>query len=100
MIQNSVIDAAHRSSVDRLLFLGSSCIYRVIARSRSKRNTCSPGRWSKTNQPHAAAKIAGIEMCWSYNRQYGTRYLAVMPNQPYGPGDLTAENSHVVSTVT
>ena len=97
MIQNNVIDAAHRNGVDRLLFLGSSCIYPRDCPQPIKEQYLLTGPLEKTNQPYAVAKIAGIEMCWSYNRQYGTRYLAVMPTNLYGPGDnYHPENSHVI----
>ena len=97
MIQNNVIDAAHRNNVDRLMFLGSSCIYPRDCPQPIKEEYLLTGPLEQTNQPYAVAKIAGIEMCWSYNRQYGTRYLAVMPTNLYGPGDnYHPENSHVI----
>lgn len=97
MIQNNVIDAAHRNGVDRLMFLGSSCIYPRDCPQPIKEEYLLTGPLEQTNQPYAVAKIAGIEMCWSYNRQYGTRYLAVMPTNLYGPGDnYHPENSHVI----
>ncbi len=97
MIQNNVIDAAYRNGVDRLMFLGSSCIYPRDCLQPIKEEYLLTGPLEKTNQPYAVAKIAGIEMCWSYNRQYGTRYLAVMPTNLYGPGDnYHPENSHVI----
>lgn len=97
MIQNNVIHAAYQMGVDRLLFLGSSCIYPRDCAQPIKEEYLLTGPLEKTNQPYAVAKIAGIEMCWSYNRQYGTRYLAVMPTNLYGPGDnYHPENSHVI----
>jgi GDP-L-fucose synthase len=97
MIQNNIIDAARCNGVDRLLFLGSSCIYPRDCPQPIKEEYLLTGPLESTNQPYALAKIAGIEMCWSYNRQYGTRYLAVMPTNLYGPGDnYHPENSHVI----
>ena len=97
LIQNSVIDACHVSGVDRLLFLGSSCIYPKFAPQPMPESCLLTGPLEPTNRPYALAKIAGIEMCWSYNRQYGTRYLAAMPTNLYGPGDnFDAKNSHVL----
>ncbi len=96
-IQGNVIHAAHRHGVKRLLFLGSSCIYPKQAPQPMKEEYLLTGPLEPTNRPYAVAKIAGIEMCWSYNRQYGTRYLAVMPTNLYGPGDnYHPENSHVI----
>ena len=97
LIQNSVIDACYRSGVDRLLFLGSSCIYPKFAPQPMPESCLLTGPLEPTNRPYALAKIAGIEMCWSYNRQYGTRYLAAMPTNLYGPGDnFDAKSSHVL----
>jgi len=96
-IQNSVIGAAHRTGVERLLFLGSSCIYPKLAPQPMKESCLLTGPLEPTNRPYALAKIAGIEMCWSHNRQYGTRYLAAMPTNLYGPGDnYHPTNSHVI----
>ncbi len=96
-IQTNVIHAAWKSGVERLLFLGSSCIYPRLAPQPMKESCLLTGPLEPTNRPYALAKIAGIEMCWSYNRQYGTRYLAVMPTNLYGPGDnYHPENSHVI----
>ena len=75
-IQSHVIDAAYRVGVQRLLFLGSSCIYPKLAPQPMKESCLLSGPLEPTNRPYALAKIAGIEMCWSYNRQYGTKYLA------------------------
>ncbi len=96
-IQTNVIHAAYLNNVQRLLFLGSSCIYPKLAPQPLKEETLLTGPLEETNRPYALAKIAGIEMCWSYNRQYGTQYLAVMPTNLYGPGDnYHPENSHVI----
>ena len=97
MIQNNVIHAAYLHGVNRLMFLGSSCIYPKDCPQPIKEEYLLTGPLEQTNQPYALAKIAGIEMCWSYNRQYGTQYLAVMPTNLYGPGDnYHTENSHVI----
>lgn len=96
-IQSSVIHAAWKSGVTRLMFLGSSCIYPKLAPQPMPESCLLTGPLEPTNRPYALAKIAGIEMCWSYNRQYGTRYLAVMPTNLYGPGDnYHPTNSHVI----
>ena len=96
-IQTNVIDSAYRSGVKRLLFLGSSCIYPKLAPQPLKEEYLLTGPLEPTNRPYALAKIAGIEMCWSYNRQYGTRYLAAMPTNIYGPGDnFDPIRSHVL----
>lgn len=96
-IQTNVIHAAYQNQVKRLMFLGSSCIYPKLAPQPMKEEYLLTGPLEPTNRPYALAKIAGIEMCWSYNRQYGTQYLAVMPTNLYGPGDnYHPENSHVI----
>jgi len=96
-IQTNVIHAAYKTGVKRLLFLGSSCIYPRNAPQPIREQYLLKGPLEPTNRPYALAKIAGIEMCWSYNCQYGTRYLAVMPTNLYGPGDnYHPENSHVI----
>lgn len=96
-IQSNVIHAAWRNGVSRLLFLGSSCIYPKLAPQPLKEECLLGGPLEPTNRPYALAKIAGIEMCWSYNRQYGTKFLAAMPTNLYGPGDnYHPENSHVI----
>ena len=96
-IQTNIIHAAWKVKVRRLLFLGSSCIYPKLAPQPMKEEHLLIGPLEPTNRPYALAKIAGIEMCWSYNRQYGTQYLAVMPTNLYGPGDnYHPENSHVI----
>ena len=96
-IQNNIIDSSYHSGVDRLLFLGSSCIYPKLAPQPMPESCLLTGPLEPTNRPYALAKIAGIEMCWSYNRQYGTRYLAAMPTNLYGPNDnFDLANSHVL----
>lgn len=96
-IQTNVIHAAYRAGVKRLMFLGSSCIYPRLAPQPMREDALLTGPLEPTNRPYALAKIAGIEMCWSYNRQYGTRYLAAMPTNLYGPGDnYHPQNSHVI----
>lgn len=96
-IQSSVIHAAYKAGVKRLLFLGSSCIYPKLAPQPMPESSLLTGPLEPTNRPYALAKIAGIEMCWSYNRQYGTQYLAAMPTNLYGPGDnYHLQNSHVI----
>ncbi len=96
-IQTNIIHAAWQNNIKRLLFLGSSCIYPKNAPQPMKEEHLLTGPLEPTNRPYALAKIAGIEMCWSYNRQYGTQYLAAMPTNLYGPGDnYHPENSHVI----
>jgi len=96
-IQTNVIDASYRTGVKRLLFLGSSCIYPKLAPQPIKEEYLLTGPLEATNRAYALAKIAGIEMCWSYNRQYGTRYLAAMPTNLYGPADnFDLAGSHVL----
>lgn len=96
-IQTNIIDAAHRHNAERLLFLGSSCIYPKLAPQPLKEEYLLTGPLEETNRPYAIAKIAGIEMCWSYNRQYKTKFLAAMPTNLYGIGDnYHPENSHVI----
>jgi GDP-L-fucose synthase len=97
MIQNNVIHHAWLNNVKRLLFLGSSCIYPRLAPQPMKEEYLLTGLLEPTNEPYALAKIAGIKMCESYNRQYGTQFIAVMPTNLYGPGDnFHPENSHVL----
>ena len=96
-IQNNIIHQSYLSGVKRLLFLGSSCIYPRDCLQPIKEDYLLSGVLEATNRPYAVAKIAGIEMCWSYNRQYGTKYLAVMPSNLFGKGDnYHPENSHVI----
>jgi GDP-L-fucose synthase len=92
-----VIHEAYRSGVKRLLFLGSSCIYPKRAPQPMKEEYLLTGPFEPTNRAYAAAKIAGIEMCWSHNRQHSTRFLAAMPSNLYGPGDhYDLHDSHVI----
>ena len=96
-VQTSIICAAHEHGVKRLLFLGSSCIYPRLAPQPINESSLLTGPLEPTNRAYALAKIAGIEMCWSYNRQHGTRYLCAMPTNLYGPGDnYDLDNSHVI----
>jgi GDP-L-fucose synthase len=96
-IQSNVIHQSYLNGVKRLLFLGSSCIYPRDCPQPIREEYLLTSELEPTNRPYALAKIAGIEMCWSYNRQYGTQYLAVMPTNLYGPGDnYHLENSHVI----
>lgn len=97
IIQDNVIHSSWQSGVQRLLFLGSSCIFPRECPQPMKEEYLLTGPLESTNRPYAVAKIAGIETCWAYNRQYGTRYLSVMPTNLYGPGDTYhLENSHVL----
>lgn len=97
MIETNIVDAAHRGGVQRLLFLGSSCIYPKLAEQPMKEDALLTGLLEPTNEPYAIAKIAGIKLCESYNRQYGRDYRSVMPTNLYGPGDnYHPENSHVI----
>lgn len=96
-IQNNIIHSAHLNDVNKLLFLGSSCIYPRQVQQPMREEALLTGRLEATNEPYAIAKIAGIKMCESYNRQYGRDYRSVMPTNLYGPGDnYHPENSHVV----
>jgi GDP-L-fucose synthase len=96
-IQSNVIGEAWRTGVRRLMFLGSSCIYPRLAPQPLREEYLLSGPLEPTNRPYALAKIAGIELCWSYNRQYGTKFLAMMPTNLYGPGDnYDLEKSHVI----
>lgn len=95
LIETNVIDACFANGVNKLLFLGSSCIYPRMAPQPIKEDYLLTGPLEPTNQAYAVAKIAGLEMCRSYNRQYGTDYLSVMPPNLYGPGDnFDLETSH------
>ncbi|MBU1715183.1 MAG: GDP-L-fucose synthase [Proteobacteria bacterium] len=97
VIQTNVIQQAWLNGVRRLLFLGSSCIFPRDCPQPIREEYLLSGPLEATNRPYAVAKIAGIEMCWAYNRQYGTSYLAVMPTNLYGPGDnYDLEKSHVI----
>lgn len=96
-IQTNVISAAHRHGVARLLFLGSSCIYPKLAPQPLRETSLLTGPLEPSNRAYALAKIAGIELVWSYNRQYDTRFTAAMPSNLYGPGDnYHPEHSHVI----
>ena len=96
-IQGNVIHEAWRGGVQRLIFLGSSCIYPRDCPQPIREEYLLSGPLEGTNRPYAIAKITGVEMCWSYNRQYDTRYVAIMPSNLYGPGDnYDLETSHVL----
>jgi len=96
-IQTNVLHQSYLHGVKRLLFLGSSCIYPKLAPQPMKEEHLLCGPLEPTNEPYAIAKIAGIKMCESYNRQYGTKFVAVMPTNLYGPGDnFHPDNSHVL----
>ena len=97
MVQSNVIHQAWRAGVRKLLFLGSSCIYPKLAPQPMREDALLTGVLEPTNEPYAIAKIAGIKLCESYNRQYGVDYRSVMPTNLYGPGDnYHPENSHVI----
>lgn len=97
MVQSNVVHEAWRAGVRKLLFLGSSCIYPRLAAQPIREEYLMNGMLEPTNEPYAMAKIAGIKLCESYNRQYGTDYRSVMPTNLYGPGDnYHPENSHVI----
>jgi GDP-L-fucose synthase len=97
MVQANVVHEAWRNGVGKLLFLGSSCIYPRLAQQPIREEYLMSGMLEPTNEPYAMAKIAGIKLCESYNRQYGTDYRSVMPTNLYGPGDnYHPENSHVI----
>lgn len=97
MIEANIIHAAHIHDVQKLLFLGSSCIYPKLAEQPMREEALLTGTLEPTNEPYAIAKIAGIKLCESYNRQYGRDYRSVMPTNLYGPNDnYHPENSHVI----
>ncbi len=97
MMQANIIHAAHQHGVQKLLFLGSSCIYPRLAQQPMREDALLTGTLEPTNEPYAIAKIAGIKLCESYNRQHGRDYRSVMPTNLYGPGDnYHPENSHVI----
>ena len=97
MIEANIINSAHHHDIDRLLFLGSSCIYPKFANQPMSESALLTGILESTNEPYALAKIAGIKMCESYNRQHDRDYRSVMPTNLYGPGDnYHGENSHVI----
>lgn len=96
-IQNNVIEACHKHEAEKLLFLGSSCIYPKLAPQPMPEDCLLTGPLEPTNQPYAIAKIAGIEMCRSYRRQYGMKSVCLMPTNLYGPGDnFDLNSSHVL----
>ena len=97
VIETNIISAAQKAGVKKLLFLGSSCIYPKFAPQPMKEEALLSGTLEPTNEPYAIAKIAGIKLCESFNRQYGTSYRSIMPTNLYGPGDnFHPENSHVI----
>jgi GDP-L-fucose synthase len=97
MIQNNIIHAAHVNKVEKLLFLGSSCIYPKLAPQPMKEECLLSGELEYTNEPYAIAKIAGIKMCENYYRQYGDNFISVMPTNLYGPNDnFDLQSSHVL----
>jgi GDP-L-fucose synthase len=97
LMECNVIGAAHRAGVQRLLFLGSSCIYPRLSPQPMREDALLTGTLEATNEPYAVAKIAGIKLCESFNRQHGRDYRSVMPTNLYGPGDnFHPENSHVI----
>ena len=97
MIQSNIIHSAHMAGIQKLLFLGSSCIYPKLAEQPMTEESLLTGRLEETNEPYAIAKIAGIKLCESYNRQYGRDYRSVMPTNLYGPHDnFHPKNSHVI----
>lgn len=97
LIEANLVNAAHKSGVQKLLFLGSSCIYPKLAAQPIREEALLSGYLEPTNEPYAVAKIAGIKLCESYNRQYGRDYRSVMPTNLYGPNDnFHAESSHVI----
>lgn len=97
VIQNNIIHQSYVHKIKKLLFLGSSCIYPKLCSQPMKEESLLTGPLEPTNSPYAVAKIAGIEMCWSYNRQYGTKFIPVMPTNLYGPNDnFDLETSHVL----
>lgn len=97
LIEANICSAAHHARVKRLIFLGSSCIYPRDCPQPIREEYLLTGPLEATNRPYALAKIAGVEMCWSYNRQYGAKWLAAMPTNLYGPGDnYDLNNSHVL----
>ena len=97
MIQTNIIHGAFLNGIKKILFLGSSCIYPKKTKQPIKEDSLLTGKLEQTNEPYAVAKIAGIKMCESYNRQYGLDYRCIMPTNLYGPGDnYHSKNSHVI----
>ena len=100
IIQANIIHAAHQNNIQKLLFLGSSCIYPKSVKQPMREESLLTGTLEPTNEPYAMAKIAGIKLCESYNRQYGTDYRSIMPTNLYGPNDnFHLENSHVIPAI-
>ena len=100
IIQANIINAAHQNNIQKLLFLGSSCIYPKSVKQPMREESLLTGTLEPTNEPYAVAKIAGIKLCESYNRQYNCDYRSVMPTNLYGPGDnYHPENSHVIPSL-
>jgi GDP-L-fucose synthase len=99
-VQNNVIHESYKNGVQKLLFLGSSCIYPKFSAQPMKESYLMTGELEPTNSPYAIAKIAGIEMCKAYNKQYGTNFVSVMPTNLYGPGDnYDLQNAHVLPSL-
>ena len=97
MIEANIINSANLLDINNILFLGSSCIYPKFAKQPMQESELLTGKLEQTNEPYAIAKIAGIKLCESYNRQYGRNYRSIMPTNLYGPGDnYHPENSHVI----
>ena len=99
MIQSNVFEAAHRNKVNRLLFLGSSCIYPRLCSQPMKEEYLLTGPFEPTNEGYALAKVAGLRLCEYYNRQYGTDYISIMPCNLYGINDHYNENAHVMASL-
>ena len=99
MIQSNVFEAAHRNNVNRLLFLGSSCIYPRLCSQPMKEEYLLTGPFEPTNEGYALAKVAGLRLCEYYNRQYGTDYISIMPCNLYGINDHYNENAHVMASL-
>ena len=99
-IQNNCIHAAYKTNVKKILFLGSTCIYPKKSKIPIKESYLLSGKLEETNDAYAIAKIAGIKMCESYNRQYGRKYISLMPTNTFGPGDnYNLENSHFIPAI-
>jgi len=99
-IQINLIHGCHINNIDKIIFLGSSCVYPKDCNLPIKENYLLTGKLEETNEPYAIAKIAGIKMCESYNRQYGRRYISLMPTNTFGPGDnYNLENSHFIPAI-
>ena len=99
-IQINLIHGCHINNIDKIIFLGSSCVYPKDCNLPIKENYLLTGKLEETNEPYAIAKIAGIKMCESYNRQYGRKYISLMPTNTFGPGDnYNLENSHFIPAI-